>query len=251
MRATLALQLRPETTSLTYPFHQGGELSEGPTDLQRSTLRTRIQLDDADIIQPGAESELEAELESEQQPETGNRPNVLEDCIQTIQPEIGTQRRSTRISKAREAQAEAGLVIPRQVHRAFLAGVLSQQTPQTIQIPTTYEDAMSTPEAAYWHEAMCTEIQCLKEHNTWKLTKLPTGAKLVRGRWVYTVKLDVNGGIARYKARWVARGFTQQYGIDYEETYASVARMTTIRNTPTPVCRMKEGDQMASQWRKE
>ena len=144
------------------PVPSGGELSDESISLKSSASQTqsRIQLDDADII--------ESEPESEPEPEPELEPR----------PELGAQRRSTRISRpsqrAREARAKpvTALTVPRRVHRAFLAGVLSQQTPQSIRIPTTYEDAMSTPEAAHWHEAMPTEIQCLKEHNVSSLKGL-------------------------------------------------------------------------------
>jgi hypothetical protein len=57
----------------------------------------------------------------------------------------------------------------------------------------------------------------------------PEGATTIKGKWVFKVKLDKNGGIARYKSRWVARGFTQIAGIDYDETYAAVAKPVSIR----------------------
>ena len=52
---------------------------------------------------------------------------------------------------------------------------------------------------------------------------------MVGGRWVYKIKTKVDGSVERYKACLVAKGFTQEYGIDYEETFALVARLTSVR----------------------
>jgi hypothetical protein len=62
-----------------------------------------------------------------------------------------------------------------------------------------------------------------------KLTNVPDDANIIRGRWVFTIKADANGDPVRYKARWVARGFTQKHGIDYEDTYATVTKPATVK----------------------
>ena len=59
--------------------------------------------------------------------------------------------------------------------------------------------------------------------------EVPAGRKVVRGRWVFTIKRDANGKISRFKARWVVKGFTQVEGEDYDETYAAVAKPSTLR----------------------
>jgi hypothetical protein len=88
-----------------------------------------------------------------------------------------------------------------------------------ITIPQNFEEAMRSPEARQWKIAMDSEVYSLEENVTWNLVRLPNERKVIRGRWVYSLK--DNG---RFKARWVAKGFEQQHGIDYNQTYASVVR---------------------------
>lgn len=92
--------------------------------------------------------------------------------------------------------------------------------------PKCYEEARGVRE---WEEAMQEEISALNKNCTWQLVPKPADAELVTCKWVYKLKKNADGTIARYKARLVARGFSQQYGRDYEETFSPVARMVTIR----------------------
>lgn len=73
------------------------------------------------------------------------------------------------------------------------------------------------------------EINALRKNNTWELVPKPKGAELVTCKWVYKLKTKADGTIERHKARLVARGFSQQYGLDYEETFSPVAKMVTVR----------------------
>jgi len=66
------------------------------------------------------------------------------------------------------------------------------------------------------------EMDALDENNTWELVPLLIGKKPVGWKWVYIEKYKVNGSIERYKARLVARWFTQTYGVDYLETFAPI-----------------------------
>ena len=93
--------------------------------------------------------------------------------------------------------------------------------------PNTYEEAMSSPEAREWKSAMDEEYESLVKNKTWALVDLPPGKQLISARWVYKLKQD--GGKPKYKARFVARGFSQRRGIDYNETYSPVARADSIR----------------------
>ena len=61
------------------------------------------------------------------------------------------------------------------------------------------------------------------------MVDLPLGQSVVGCRWVYKIKTKVNESVERYKTRLVAKDFTQEYDIDYDETFTSIARLTSVR----------------------
>jgi hypothetical protein len=73
------------------------------------------------------------------------------------------------------------------------------------------------------------EYGALISNGTWELVPRPQGFNVVTGKWVFTHKLHADGTFDRYKARWVLRGFTQCPGVDYDETFSSVVKPTTVR----------------------
>ncbi|VVA41670.1 PREDICTED: Retrovirus-related Pol poly from transposon, partial [Prunus dulcis] len=74
-----------------------------------------------------------------------------------------------------------------------------------------------------WVQAIKEEMKALEKNQTWTLETIPRGKKTIRYRWVFTIKYNTDGSIERYKARLVAKRYTQTYGIDYEETFAPIA----------------------------
>ncbi|XP_050378264.1 uncharacterized mitochondrial protein AtMg00810-like [Argentina anserina] len=73
------------------------------------------------------------------------------------------------------------------------------------------------------------ELKALHDNQTWSVVPLPKGHKVVGARWIYKTKFHSDGTIERHKARLVARGFTQIFGVDYKETFAHVAKMNIVR----------------------
>ncbi|GKD60170.1 putative RNA-directed DNA polymerase [Tanacetum coccineum] len=96
----------------------------------------------------------------------------------------------------------------------------------TITEPTSFTVANNSPE---WCQAMKEEYDALVKNGTWSLVPHTSNTNVVDGKWVYRLKQDKNGAITCYKARFVAKGFRQQPGIDFHETFSPVVKSTTIR----------------------
>ena len=73
------------------------------------------------------------------------------------------------------------------------------------------------------------ELDALSKSHTWDLVTSPPKQSVVGCKWIYKIKTCFDGSIERYKAHLVAKGFTQEYGIDYEETFTPVARISSVR----------------------
>jgi hypothetical protein len=76
---------------------------------------------------------------------------------------------------------------------------------------------------------MAEEIAALERTGTWDLVSPSLGVRSITCKWVYKIKTHSDGSLERYKTRLVARGFRQVQGRDYDETFAPVAHMTTVR----------------------
>ena len=139
-------------------------------------------------------------------PELGSpAPTPPEDLVQDIPP-----RHSTRVRS-----------IP-----AHLLDYHCYTALATLHEPHTYREASTDP---LWQIAMKEELDALSKNHTWDLVTLPPGKSVVGCKWIYKIKTRSDGSIERYKARLVAKGFTQEYEIDYEETFAPVARISSVR----------------------
>lgn len=93
-------------------------------------------------------------------------------------------------------------------------------------VPNDIYEALTDPE---WTRAIQEEMNALLKYNTWVLSPLPEGKKIVGCKWVFSIKHKADGTVERYKARLVAKGYTQTYGVDYQETFSPVAKLNTVR----------------------
>lgn len=93
----------------------------------------------------------------------------------------------------------------------------------------TMQEAVTGPNAQEWKEAIYSEVKSLIDNGTWDIVRRPNGKNVVTCRTVLTNKRGPDGSIVRRKARIVARGFSQRLGVDFNETFAPVARMSSIR----------------------
>ena len=92
--------------------------------------------------------------------------------------------------------------------------------------PKTIEEALPDPD---WIIAMQEELTQFERNQVWDLVPKPIDKSIIDTKWVFRNKLDDHGDIVRNKARLVAKGFSQVEGLDYDETYAPVARLESIR----------------------
>ena len=93
--------------------------------------------------------------------------------------------------------------------------------------PSNYEEAVERKE---WKDEMIEEYQSIMKNDVWDVVPRPEGKSLVTSKWIYQIKHDAYDSIEKYKAIFVACGFSQKEGIDYEETFAPVARYTSIKS---------------------
>ena len=104
------------------------------------------------------------------------------------------------------------------------------ETKASHHIPRSYRHAMST-DPDRWMTPMKVEIETLKAKHTWDLVKPPPGANIMDSMWIYNIKWDGEGNRIKDKARLVGKGYTQQLGVDYNETWAGVTRLESVRMT--------------------
>jgi hypothetical protein len=98
-----------------------------------------------------------------------------------------------------------------------------------VEEPSTFLKAVRGAESAQWLVAIRDELRALSDMGTFRLEPVPAGRALLTAKWVFRVKRLSTGEIERFKARLVARGFQQRFGVDYNETFAPVATYATLR----------------------
>ncbi|KAL9986763.1 hypothetical protein ACROYT_G000956 [Oculina patagonica] len=194
--------------------------------VERQT-QTEIPLGDDDFMpsrhntNPDTCSESDVDRSGEGLDELAEGPKAENEPSPTSQPRDESVRRSTR-----ERRPPAYL-------RDYVTNMKdSDQVLTSVDycykfsaFPQTYQEAMESPESSNWEAAMKEEMNSLTENNTFTLSPLPEGKNSVGGRWVYTIKESSNGA-KTYKARYVAKGYSQVRGVDYQETFAPTANLT-------------------------
>ena len=165
--------------------------------------------------------EEEEDTESTQDNETVSEDEEGEQQEQVVpadtehtQPEL---RRSMRVSKRPGYLEDYVLLAEIEGERLLL--LLNEE-------PSDYSEAV---EQKVWREACDEEITSIVKNNTWDLVDLPPGAKAIGLKWIFKIKRNSDGTINKHKSRLVAKGYIQRHGIDYEEVFAPVARIETVR----------------------
>ena len=156
--------------------------------------------------------------------------DVTEEDIEAIEPSLpdeppqeqSVQRRSTR------PHATINYHDLHSGKKAFVTKAAKLELHlNTNRIPKTLKEALSSTNRPKWLEAATSELRKCTEQEVWTLAVPPAGRKVLPGRWVLSTKLNPSGSIAKYKARWVAKGFEQIEGIDFFAIFSSVVKSSS------------------------
>ena len=94
--------------------------------------------------------------------------------------------------------------------------------------PKSYKETTTGPESKQWIKAIKDEYASIQKNHTWEPTDLPAECNVVGSKWIFKKKVSSDGS-TKYKARLVARGFSQIHGVDYQDTYSLVVRYTSLQ----------------------
>lgn len=182
---------------------------------------------DSSIESTSENTMLNETTSSDEFVDTHSEPNALNDTVaepldDTVADPTFTTRAKSPIGERPNTRSTSRTALPPNFLNGDFAFMINE--------PGTYEQAMRGENKQEWIDAMRDEYDALIKNNTWKLVERPQGVNVVDNRWIFKVKMNPDNTIERYKARLVARGFTQQYGIDYYETFSPVVRFTSIRS---------------------
>jgi Reverse transcriptase (RNA-dependent DNA polymerase) len=95
--------------------------------------------------------------------------------------------------------------------------------------PATRKEAMQGPDAQKWLEGEQAELNAHKKNNTWSIVDWKPNMNVIGIKWIYKKKRDINGLVKQFKVRLVAKGFAQEYGIDYNKVFAPTLRHTSFK----------------------
>ncbi|KAE8711123.1 hypothetical protein F3Y22_tig00110303pilonHSYRG00264 [Hibiscus syriacus] len=143
---------------------------------------------------------------------SGNDVQISPEAVQEEEPGTPELRRSSRILK------------PTQRYSPSLHYLLLTDNGE----PECYDEAMQVEDSVKWESSMKDEMDSLMSNQTWELAELPPGKKALHNKWIYRIKVEHDGS-KRYKARLVFKGFQQKEGIDYNEIFSPVVKLSTIR----------------------
>lgn len=142
--------------------------------------------------------------------------------------DLHADTKSSSILKLNSETSPEGITLRRSDRLKNKAKVLVATQSETNPEPCTFKQAMASPDASRWLEAMNEELESLRVTKTYEFADLPVNRKAIGSKWVYKLKTGDDGDV-RYKARLVAKGFSQKYGQDYDEVFAPVVRPQAIR----------------------
>jgi transposase InsO family protein len=139
------------------------------------------------------------------------------------------EQESMQLDTSSESETEQTIHEEIVVERPPIGHTFTAYGPLADNKPLTFKEAMSRPDNKLWWQAMIDEIKAVIQNKAWQLADLPPGKKAIPLKWVFKIKRDAKGSFEKYKARIVVRGFAQVAGLDFDETFAPVVRIESIR----------------------
>ncbi len=210
----------------------GAVQAEGEDDGQSESLEeTTVDVEGEQQRQPDEEEEEDSETEESSSEEEGT---VTEGDAseQTVPKQIETE---PAVAAEQQQQSTEAVALPlrrsaREKRRpAHLNDYVCGKTEESQPEPQSYSEAIASDEAEEWTQAMTDEWSSFEVHQTGDIVDAPPGKKVVKGKWVFKSKHDPESGRSKKKARYVACGYSQIAGIDYEETFSPVVNFDTVR----------------------
>ena len=114
--------------------------------------------------------------------------------------------------------------------QAIFYGMAAEHSESKPTEPRSYREAITCADAKFWIAAIAEEYDSLIRNGTWTICPLPVDRKAIQGKWIMKFKPGFKTTPPRYKARFVIKGYSQVYGLDYKETYAPVVKNFSIRS---------------------
>ena len=147
------------------------------------------------------------------------KPSWLQELMKEAEQSVGPPKREVKESRAPER----------------FSSYMAQVTSLRDTVPDTYEEASAHQ---VWRDAMMEEYNSIMKNEVWEVVPRPEGKSVVTSKWLYKIKHATDGSIEKFKARFVARGFSQVEGVDYDETFAPMARFSSIEAVISVIAEM-------------
>ena len=199
-----------------------------------------------EVDENNAENEIDAERDEHIQPDNEDENNINEIEPETTYeekfarqvrnlPEKRQRKRPDKLNLFAQTESIKQASIDNTLNNWISWKSVNQRITFALIAETECNEPKSVKEAwngAYsdqWKKASDSEYQSLIKNETWDLFELPEKKNFVGSKWIFKIKRKADGSVDRFKARLVAQGYTQQYGLDYDEIFSPVARYNSIR----------------------